>query len=307
MAGMILYRGARAIRVPVWRRRAPACSGNDIYLSDPLFDALIADRPHPFRDLHLRFVAAAARATDRYGHPSAASAVDVGAHLGIHAVTLRALGFRVLAAEPHPASHRLLECNGAFRPPLGAGNLTLLRAAVTSHPPPAPGTLHLSTPYPSNIGHSLLVPSPDPTSTPVALTSLDELSRLLPALPWLLKVSAEGHEPAILSRTSVLRSPATRPRYIAVHMDAPSMLRDAGRGGAEPESLFAALFGNGYRLFARLPGGMDRVDKAHAAHGVLKGDREVVLGGADLRGVVREGGWLWAVHGDEIGGSQGEE
>lgn len=134
--------------------------------------------------------------------------VDVGAHVGITTVVaLRSGGFeRALALEPDPGNFSLLEANVELSDL--SGRVRTLRTAASD----APGVLRLAvTPRRSGehhvLGNGELPRHADATVVEVPaepLDSLVEAAGIAPADIGLLKVDAEGHEPAVLAGAAAL-------------------------------------------------------------------------------------------------------
>lgn len=122
--------------------------------------------------------------------------VDVGAHIGLYAVTaalaLRDRG-RVLAFEPNPAARAQLEWNLDLN---DCVNATVLAAAASS----APGTALLHIPDTPNPSFSTLGEAgfPEGEPVPVELTTIDAEVERLGLAPALVKIDAEHHELPVL-------------------------------------------------------------------------------------------------------------
>ncbi|MEM9611105.1 MAG: FkbM family methyltransferase [Actinomycetota bacterium] len=116
--------------------------------------------------------------------PPGADVVDVGAHIGNHAIALAALGHRVVAIEPNPASRRLLEAN------VVRNGLAERVAVVAGGAGASTGRAQLAI-DPENTGATRLLPG---TGT-VDVHRLDDLVRRAD----LVKVDVEGAEREVLA------------------------------------------------------------------------------------------------------------
>jgi len=119
-------------------------------------------------------------------------AVDVGANIGNHSLFFAAHFAEVLAFEPHPRTHALLEFNAAQR-----GNVRCFALALSDRD----GTAILATP-PGNAGMASLetvsASARCVDTVEVPLRRLDSLAELASRRVALLKIDVEGHEAAVI-------------------------------------------------------------------------------------------------------------
>ena len=119
-------------------------------------------------------------------------AVDVGANIGNHALFFADHFAEVLAFEPHPRTHALLEFNAAQR-----GNVRCFALALSDRD----GAAILATPA-GNAGMASLekdaAPGRGVDTVEVALRRLDGLCELDGRRVALLKIDVEGHEAAVI-------------------------------------------------------------------------------------------------------------
>jgi len=176
--------------------------------------------------------------------PPGGYAIDVGANLGLHTLTLsRAVGTmgRVLALEPNPPVRARLEQNLALNP--HARNVTVDPRGASDRA----GTAHLHTPEGDPItGKGSLVAhnAPGWINTSVAVETVDSI---VAALGWprvdLIKVDVEGHDlPVLRGAAGILE----RHRPALVIEYEPPLWQAAGYSFAGLVDLLQPL---GYRLW----------------------------------------------------------
>jgi len=175
-------------------------------------------------------------------------AVDVGAHVGLYALTFsREVGpaGRVLALEPDPRNRERLEANiglNAF-----AGNVAMLAVAASDEGGTA--VLHLSETSSRNSFYSLTDTTMIDAISVEKVTLDDCCARQGVSRVRLLKIDVEGHEPAVLRGASGLLS-AQAIDYVMLEYVG-DRVHELGLDGVPVDALFAS---GGYRrIFPKSP------------------------------------------------------
>lgn len=193
-------------------------------------------------------------------------ALDIGANCGNHAVFFAEHFSEVLAFEPHPHTHALLQVNARLRPNLRCFNLGLSDEAREA-------TLRVPA---LNVGMASLQPSAPGEAVACRLQRLDALPDVNNRRVALMKLDVEGHEAAVLRGARALLArdqPVVLLEQAASEFrdgstEALDLLREAGytrwwvmdaypaghpHGGPRAWVLLRrALFGEGLRLSACL-------------------------------------------------------
>lgn len=179
-----------------------------------------------------------------------ATAIDVGANVGVHTLAMaRTVGEgRVVACEPSPTVVRRLRANVALNE---LANVTIEEVAVGDEPGHV--TLTLPAPEESNQGTArVTIDPPSPESVTVSAVTVDGVveSAALDRVD-LIKIDVEGLDAAVLRGAS-----ATLARWrplLVFEYDSHSW----GEAGYELASTLSLLREAGYRHFAALaPGGL---------------------------------------------------
>jgi FkbM family methyltransferase len=121
--------------------------------------------------------------------------VDVGAHVGLYAVTAaKATPGRVVAFEPNPAARAQLEANVALN---GLANVEIVPRAVAA----APGHAVLHVPETPDPSFSSLAPGRFAEGEPVEVevTTVDAEVERLGLRPTVVKIDVEGGELAVVA------------------------------------------------------------------------------------------------------------
>jgi FkbM family methyltransferase len=146
--------------------------------------------------------------------------VDVGAHLGLYAVsTARKIRGRVLALEPNPRAHARLEENVELN---GCANVIAVRAAASSEI----GHATLYVPQEGDSSWSTLVEGRLAEDAPIDVetSTVDAEVRRFGLTPAVVKVDVEGCELEVLNGANAVLS--TRPALLVelLEQNAPSVI-----------------------------------------------------------------------------------
>lgn len=185
-------------------------------------------------------------------------AIDVGANLGWYACLLNALsdaGARVLAFEPHPDNHRLLQHNLQLN---RADRVTPLQLGLADRAGNLP--LHLCRKK-NNHGRHSLVPMFDGHSIEVPVTTLDRYWSEHGGAdmnPRFIKIDIEGYEYfALKGGTEVVRRCA-----MAITEYSPAFMHQAG---IQPRQLLELMSGLGFSAHLFTEHGITQVSTAQLA------------------------------------------
>jgi FkbM family methyltransferase len=175
--------------------------------------------------------------------PPGGRVLDLGAHIGVFALSASASGYRVVAVEASPRNASLLRASADRN---GFGRMTVVEAAISDRP----GTLEFCPfgPY----GHAVTDRTEQHASIQVRATTVDDL---LSDLGWdrvdFIKMDIEGSEVSAVRGMARLLSRA----------DAPPIFYESNRHtlgffDKSPSDLKASLAALGYRNYLVTPGGL---------------------------------------------------
>jgi FkbM family methyltransferase len=166
-----------------------------------------------------------------------ATAVDVGAHVGLHSLMMsRLVGpeGRVIAVEPSPANANLLRMHLAWN---GCANVSVIEAIAGNHEGDIEFEYRAQATDPGSFANSLAYNIGGPRRR-VTMTTLDSLCNR--CLPNLVKIDVEGAELTVLEGAEQVLIRGAPILVVSVH---PAPL---SKMGAKPADLVAFLEARGY-------------------------------------------------------------